>query len=324
MRCVYIQSNSNDRTTDRVIDWINYCSFNKVPVVRFNDKTIIDSVCINLSPHVGLKMSINNHDFLQSDSYWYRRGSFDIENFLQSNNESKNSYIKHKHLISLLDFLRGKFSDNNINSYSDNFIEKLLVLRECQRLNITIPDTLITNKLSDVHDFIKKHNTIITKSTIAPFGDFCISHFKYKFSAPTIKLTKTDLLDKPSNFIPSLFQEYVDKKIEIRSFYLKGQFYSMAIFSQQNPNTKIDCRNDEYGNKNRLVPYKLPAFLEKKLSLLYEKIGLNSGSADLIVTPNNQYVFLEVNPIGQFGWLSSNCNYHLEKIIAKELIAYEK
>jgi hypothetical protein len=39
----------------------------------------------------------------------------------------------------------------------------------------------------------------------------------------------------------------------------------------------------------------------------------------MIVTPEGEYVFLEVNPTGQFGWVSDNCNYYLEEKIANHL-----
>jgi D-alanine-D-alanine ligase-like ATP-grasp enzyme len=49
------------------------------------------------------------------------------------------------------------------------------------------------------------------------------------------------------------------------------------------------------------------------------KLDLNCGSIDMIVTPKNEYVFLEVNPVGQFGMVSYPCNYNLEKKIAEYL-----
>ena len=50
-------------------------------------------------------------------------------------------------------------------------------------------------------------------------------------------------------------------------------------------------------------------------------LGLDTGSLDLIVTPDERHVFLEVNPQGQLDWLSHDCNYHLEERIADALIA---
>lgn len=48
-------------------------------------------------------------------------------------------------------------------------------------------------------------------------------------------------------------------------------------------------------------------------------LKLESGSLDFIVTPDNEYYFLEVNPVGQFNFVSEICNYHIEKHIAKTL-----
>jgi D-alanine-D-alanine ligase-like ATP-grasp enzyme len=49
-------------------------------------------------------------------------------------------------------------------------------------------------------------------------------------------------------------------------------------------------------------------------------IGLRSGSIDMILTPSGEYVFLEVNPVGQFKQVSYPCNFKLEKRIAETLI----
>jgi D-alanine-D-alanine ligase-like ATP-grasp enzyme len=64
----------------------------------------------------------------------------------------------------------------------------------------------------------------------------------------------------------------------------------------------------------------LPSSLQEQLKTLMNKNRLDSGSFDIILTPESEYIFLEVNPIGQFQWLSRNCNYFLEKEIAELLI----
>jgi glutathione synthase/RimK-type ligase-like ATP-grasp enzyme len=123
----------------------------------------------------------------------------------------------------------------------------------------------------------------------------------------------------PLNFFPSLFQQKIEKKYELRVFYLNNVFYSMAIFSQNDMKTKIDFRNYNYKTPNRNVPYKLPLEIESKLHLLMLQLELTTASIDLIVDLNENYVFLEVNPDGQFGMISYPCNYYLEKEIANQL-----
>jgi glutathione synthase/RimK-type ligase-like ATP-grasp enzyme len=86
----------------------------------------------------------------------------------------------------------------------------------------------------------------------------------------------------------------------------------------------IDYRNYNYGKPNRFVPIVLPIEIEQKLHALMEVLQLNTGSIDLIYTKNNEYVFLEVNPVGQYGGMVSEPgNYYLDKIIAKHLCGHE-
>lgn len=52
-------------------------------------------------------------------------------------------------------------------------------------------------------------------------------------------------------------------------------------------------------------------------------IDMNCGSIDMIYSPEGEYIFLEVNPVGQFQWLSKSCNYDIERQIAFDLLKEE-
>ena len=103
-----------------------------------------------------------------------------------------------------------------------------------------------------------------------------------------------------------------------RSIYLLGNTYSMAIFTPPNTISAVDFRH-YYDQPNMLTPYKLPIELDEKIDKLMKSLDINSGSIDFIKTPDDEYLFLEVNPVGQFGMVSKPCNYNLEKILANEL-----
>ena len=100
-------------------------------------------------------------------------------------------------------------------------------------------------------------------------------------------------------------------------------FTSVAIFSQADDQTKVDYRKYNLKTPNRVIPYQLPAEIEHKLALLNERLGLNTGSIDLIVDREGQFYFLEVNPTGQFQDLSESCNLSIDRRIAERLLAYE-
>jgi len=55
----------------------------------------------------------------------------------------------------------------------------------------------------------------------------------------------------------------------------------------------------------------------KKLLL---ELNLDTGSIDLIYTKSDEFVFLEINPVGQYDMVSAPCNYYLDKKIASLLL----
>ncbi|MFA6831849.1 MAG: grasp-with-spasm system ATP-grasp peptide maturase [Bacteroidaceae bacterium] len=163
------------------------------------------------------------------------------------------------------------------------------------------------NKISDI--FVSK---AIYNGIYQIFGN--MSYYSY-----TEAHHKEDFRDKDIPLFPSLVTSLVEKSYEIRSFYLNRKFYSMAIFSQNNDQTKIDFRKYSDIRPNKNEPFQLPKNIEIKLESIYKKYDLNCGSADFIVDKKGNYVFLEINPVGQFGMTSEPCNYDLEQKIANYL-----
>ena len=213
------------------------------------------------------------------------------------------------------------FSNINVETWvtSPNHgnLNKLTVLKKAVESGIDVPKTIVCSTKQELRRFIEDNNIVITKDLTIPY----LFLFEHEAAASKTIIVNSSFLDKmPDIFKPSLFQRLVIKEYEIRSFYFDNKFYSMAIFSQLDDETKIDFRNYNQNKPNRFVPYKLPNELEMKLETLMKKMSLFSGSIDLIKEKNGGYIFLEINPVGQFGMTSLPCNYYLEKIIASYLI----
>ena len=94
----------------------------------------------------------------------------------------------------------------------------------------------------------------------------------------------------------------------------------MAIFSQNDPQTKTDFRKYNDVTPNRFVPCKLNEDEQDKIHKLMTSINLNCGSLDFIKSTDGKLYFLEVNPTGQFGMVDFPCNYGLHEIVANKLI----
>lgn len=197
-------------------------------------------------------------------------------------------------------------------------IDKLRALELAAKAGLRTPATLITSERQDVQKFFSSFNSIITKPVgeVEMFLDGERVHYMY-----TRELDRAEVDALPQRFATSLFQERVEKAFELRVFYLDGTCDAMAIFSQLDPQTQADFRQYNYARPNRYVPYQLSPQTTEKIRQLMSSLKLGTGSIDLIRTPEKEDVFLEVNPIGQFGMVSKPCNYHLERRVAENLIA---
>lgn len=63
----------------------------------------------------------------------------------------------------------------------------------------------------------------------------------------------------------------------------------------------------------------LPALVREGLIRMHERLGLVFGACDLIRTPEDEWVFLETNPAGEWGWLEANCGVPIAKTLADVL-----
>lgn len=240
-------------------------------------------------------------------SVWYRRGGIQ---FLRKAYENPSIHIhmnEYQHWLE--DYVMHSLeSKKHINKQRKSHVNKLLVLEEARKIGLEVPSFYLAENMDDVII-----GETITKSIT---GNVIIE----SLHAESDGIMYTSVINERDNesFLISFFQEKIEKDFEIRSFYLEGRIWSMAIFSQNDAQTKTDFRKYNTEKPDRNIRYKLPDHLEEKVIRLMEALDLNCGSLDFIMS-GNTYYFLEVNPVGQFGNLSFDCNYYLEKEIAEYL-----
>ena len=239
------------------------------------------------------------------------------ENDLYEQNLRSNVMANRRDLFNL--FLR--MLTIHTKTLGDPFImglNKLRVLRIARSIGINVPKSWVLTKKVDVEKIMSGVSAgLITKPIEEGFYYFSED---YAYNVLTSRIDNRFIESLPKTFPPSLFQEEIKKEFEIRSFYLDGEFFSMAIFSQDDKQTEVDYRNYNRYHPNRVNSYNLPIKIQRQLKNLFEKIGLNCGSVDLIKTVDGDFVFLEINPVGQFGMVSIPCNYNLEYLVAKWLV----
>jgi glutathione synthase/RimK-type ligase-like ATP-grasp enzyme len=202
--------------------------------------------------------------------------------------------------------------------------EKCCQLWLAAEVGLQIPPTLYTTRLSVAQDFYQQHNqSIIYK----PFHAYMRvredqnDQTTYATKLLTNRVQPQDLVES-EGFIPtpSIFQPYVPKDIELRIVVVGKKLFACAIHSQQSARSREDWRRYDL-TRTPHEAYTLPDEIAAKLLQLMERLGLVFGSIDMIVTPSGEYVFLEVNPNGQFDWIAKLADLPIYEHLAAMLIA---
>ncbi|WP_449400683.1 grasp-with-spasm system ATP-grasp peptide maturase [Chryseobacterium wanjuense] len=319
---IVIYTENNDITANYVIEWLNYLYDGEI--------RRINTDFFSVAKQEEYFLDINEDNSVKS--IWYRRPGrrpipirtipegLLIKDLNNKDLESRLMHSANKELMSinLYDLLHKYNSEKILGNPLIYEVNKFEVLRMAKKLGINIPNSIITNSKAKLIDFFHDCNgEVITKMHEMLLCD--VSEIHSTYATYTEKLDLDFINNLPEYFFAGHFQEKLEKVYEIRSFYLDGEIFSMAMFSQKDERTSIDFRRYNRKKMNRRVPYKLPSSLEEQIGRLMKKLNLNSGSLDIVKTIEG-YVFLEVNPVGQFGFVSSNCNYNLHKKIAEYLI----
>lgn len=313
---ILIISEETDKSTDLIIYWlisrgINFLRLNPCDKISIRNLQFLNGT-INFD-------IITDHTvvpFDDIDAVFYRRGFLNIDDikFHGFNSEIKDlEYFLKMEITVLTNFIHFALEKKKcIGNYSKRSINKLETLYLASYYGLKTPATWILSKREGLSKLPEK---LITKNLFEPIS---FKSSDYIISSPTFAVNKEQQCS--DSFLYSLFQSRIEKLFELRIFFFKNMFFTGAMFTQANPKTRVDYRNYDEEKPTRIVPFELPNSIKDKLLSLIAKIGLDTGSIDMIYSVDCEYYFLEINPVGQFGMVSFPCNYHIEKQIAEYLI----
>lgn len=118
-------------------------------------------------------------------------------------------------------------------------------------------------------------------------------------------------------FAPGIYQARIAKYRDIRVTIFGEKIFAVAIDSSSTKS--VDVRRDLLNLEH--TPIILPEQLEISCRLIMKKYNLLYGAIDLIETKDGEYLFLELNPNGQWGWIEKKTGLPLSNALADLLIA---
>lgn len=171
-----------------------------------------------------------------------------------------------------------------------------------------VPETEVGNsfkesKILNTKVIVKSLDTVLLRD-----GDDCL--FTY-----TSEVEPSELIRSHISSAPLTVQHYINKKTDIRVTIVGDDIFAVKITSN---GEGID--DDWRLTKRELIEYtdiSLPDELVKSCKLFMRRLNLNFGAIDFIES-NGEYYFIEINPTGEWGWLS-NEKRAIEKYLADAL-----
>lgn len=177
---------------------------------------------------------------------------------------------------------------------------KVLQLKVAAKIGMNIPRTLISNDPSDIKKFIEKHEGNVVYKTLYPMAWVKDDYVRLTYAS---LIGMDDLSsDKLLQATPGIFQEKINKKYELRVTYFGDKYIATKINSQIHKEAIMDWRNAPT-HELALEVTSLPEKIDELCQKLMRSFGVVFGCFDLIVTPEDEYYFLEVNEQGQFLWI---------------------
>lgn len=186
------------------------------------------------------------------------------------------------------------------------------------RAGLRVAPTLVTNDAVAVRRFAARSGPggVVTKM----FGASAICEQGGRRVALTQRLIDTDLDDlRGVELTAHLVQQWASKRQEARVIVIGSRLFAVAIRAHSEP-AYVDWRADYNALSYEAIP--LPIDVEQGIRAVMRELSLVYGAFDFVITPDSEWIFLEVNPGGQFGFVEDHTGAPLTATLA-DLLAQE-
>ena len=299
---ILIVTSKEDEHANYIIAKCNHTAL-KDCIVRLNTEDIIENFRASFDGTTFWAVILDSQKHFSDKevkTVWYRRpvkakGTYNddgVNRFLVSQYETFLQglyYCTHESALWINDLRANLFARN-----------KLFQLKLAREIGMNVPDTLVTNNAKQAIEFSQKHLALCNKSLTVP--RYAIGGVSYPYMTRVIDAAEISNHSDSVNQCPTLFQKYIDKKLDLRVVVLRDQLFAFEIESQSNDYSKIDVRGvDPAKLTHRHVC--LPDELQSQILKFVQMQGLVFSSMDFVLTESNKYYFIENNCNGQWLWL---------------------
>ncbi|GII05615.1 MvdC/MvdD family ATP grasp protein [Planobispora takensis] len=198
---------------------------------------------------------------------------------------------------------------------------KIIHMAQAAALGFRVPETVYTNDPAElVPAYERAGGGLIAKQINS--DEFTVDGAEHR--AYTTVLNRRHLTSRHRlQHEPVILQPYVPKAVELRVIVVGERVFAAEIDARASRTARDDWRHYD-DDRVRYAAHRLPDALERACVELTASLGLTYGAIDLILSPDGEYTFLEINPNGAWGFVEQRAGLPVGDAIADWLVAADR
>jgi len=208
-----------------------------------------------------------------------------------------------------------------VNHPKDNHCmeSKIRQLRLAHDLGFNIPETVVTTSGENaVEMFNRQGGSLVSKALSSPLVSNT-GQDEFVFSVHLEEPPSEE--DESLEVCPTIFQEALLPKTDYRATVVGDTVFSVRIEAEDGEEIPVDWRTEK--DSVRFVEKELPPEIEDLCREYVDEAGLLFGAIDLVKV-GEEFVFLEINPNGEWGWLQKPWGVPIAENLTEMLIEHDK
>ena len=177
---------------------------------------------------------------------------------------------------------------------------KFYQLRVAKEVGFNVPKLIVTNSHKELAKFMESITKICNKCISTP--DFILEGEPHLYCTQVYESDEIVSNICSVDVCPTMFQQFIDKILDIRITIIGEDIFACEIHSQDNPESQVDFRLvDPYQLEH--CPHVLPEDVVLMVREFVSRMGLKFSAMDLVIDKDGKYWFLENNCNGQWLWI---------------------
>jgi glutathione synthase/RimK-type ligase-like ATP-grasp enzyme len=178
---------------------------------------------------------------------------------------------------------------------------KIEQLSRASEYGLEVPRTLVTTDVELLRQFWKSCDGQVILKPLAsgyigrsPLGEDSLIYTNY--------LSESSIDDRILSACPTLFQEAIHKVSDVRVTVIDSHVHAVSLLSSETGPNSLDIRRNNMEGV-RYTSAQVPEAIRDRLLRYLRSYHLRFAAVDFVVDSVGRWIFLEINPNGQWAWL---------------------